>query len=131
MSTQEIYYYEPERDITDTIRELACDACIRVLGYIDKLARWEALDDLRWWLEDIPFALFSIWYENTPASLRSVVYGELPLHAIGEWEKARIVAFDDLVWNCVEPDCREECCTWESDDGRCPSCGDGSLFLKL
>jgi hypothetical protein len=129
---QELWYYEPERDITDTIREAACTQCIHILGYIDLLSRWEAIDDLRWWLEDIFGHLFGIWWENTPQSLKSAVDGELPLHCIGEWERSHIINFDDLMWECVEPSCGCECATHEAEfDGHCPDCGDGSLFLKF
>lgn len=122
----DLYYYELPRTWTDDARERAAALAIRCMRFTDFLARWEWLDDLRWWMEGILESLFDAWFAQSPEALEMVINGQIPMHGVDDWARSQIVDFDDTEWQCT--DCRGVCCAWEAVNDRCPDC-DGSLYL--
>lgn len=120
MQVQEIQYYEPETHWTDRVRSVAQDLALSAMRRLDHLARWDCLDNLRWWLEGHLHELFGIWWEKSPEQVMSAVHGELPLDCINDWQKSHILDFELLSWYCM--DCHEVCQTWEADEDLCPHC---------
>ncbi len=114
-------YYEPVKSFQDYVRSFAARQTITWTSWLHLLARFDALDELRWWIEDQFGALFNFWHSDTPDSLEMVLGGEMFLEYVSDWEKAHFVDFDHTLWRCFN--CGDEICAWQAYNGRCPCCG--------
>jgi hypothetical protein len=124
---REVFYYPVEETWQDRVREWARELVVRLDGPIEWLAKWDWCDELRWDLQAWVWGLWSEWREGSNEQILSVVYGEMPLHCVSDWERSRIVNFGETLWSCY--DCRASWPAAQCERGKCPCCGD-TLFLK-
>lgn len=123
----DIYYIDTPATVQDRIRSFASDLAITCINKLDVLARWEFLDELRWWMEDILGDLFSVWFSESREQLFQFVNGEMPLEHIDEWVKSQIIGYDETDCSCIG--CGGLFWTCDADEtGCCPDCGE-DLYL--
>lgn len=122
----DVYYIETPETWQDHLRSYAANLMCRWMSRLDFFGRWEALDELRWWMEGELSTLFGFWHEGSQDALLMAVNGEIPLCGIGAWERSQIIDFDDVECSCIECHCTY--CTWQAKDDCCPDCG-GNLYL--
>lgn len=87
----EIWYIDTPPTLQDRIRSFAAHITIVLMNKLHILARWERLDELRWWMEGWLGELFSIWFSESMEELLQFVNGDVPLEHISEWVKSQII----------------------------------------
>lgn len=91
----------------------------------NRLAKWESLDRVRWWIEDRANQIWSRAYEGSAEELRSVYAGEIPPKHMSKRQYAELAQFSRAAIGafCVH-------CVWrgtlaEACSDSCPKCGEG------
>lgn len=131
MSPYSVYYYEPQYTWQEHVRELARECLLSLSCWINKLPWQLRISPPIDILVDHIWDLWIEWYHESPEEVMSAVHGEIPLHAMSDFQRAHFVDFDQLHWHCME--CSAVYTTAEifmdSHDGICPHCASRCMYL--